>query len=90
MSRLSPTSTDNFTHSMSRGGDILETDSKNTEEKNLDGGARGIPEGTTDTVVPGNVGRLEKCGSPGPLGDNHRGSEASLDHATGGAVVLRR
>jgi hypothetical protein len=44
MGRLAPTCTCNFAHGMGRGCDILETDSEDTEEDNLDGGSRRIPE----------------------------------------------
>jgi hypothetical protein len=83
--RFSPTSTDNFAHSMSRGGDFLETDGKYTEEKNLDGGSTGVPKRPRHTVVPRNVGRLEEGGGPGPLRYDDGGGETGLDHATSGA-----
>mmetsp|Transcript_20505 Transcript_20505/g.43423 ORF Transcript_20505/g.43423 Transcript_20505/m.43423 type:complete len:475 (-) Transcript_20505:217-1641(-) len=54
--RLAPASADDLAHSVCRGRDILERDGKDTEEEDLDGGARGVPEGARDAVIPGHVG----------------------------------
>ena len=40
------------------------------------------PEGSGDTVLPGNVGGLEEGGGPGPLRDDDGGGEAGLDHTS--------
>ena len=45
MSVLAPTSADNLTHGVGGGSDVLEGDGEHTEEENLDGGTRCIPEG---------------------------------------------
>ena len=71
VSRLAPTSTDDFAHGMGRGSDILETDGEYTKEEDLNGSSGGVPEGTGDTIVPGNVGGLEEGGGPGPLRDDN-------------------
>lgn len=89
VSSLSPASTDDFAHGVSRGSNVLKTDGEDTEEKNLDSGTGGIPERTRDTIVPGNVGGLKESGGPSPLGDDNGGGKAGFDHATGGAVDER-
>ena len=73
---------------MSRGSNFLETDSKNTKEKNLNRSSRGVPEGTTDSVVPSDVGTLEEGGRPCPLRDDDGGGETGFDGAASGAVEL--
>ena len=41
------------------------------------------PEGSGDTVLPGNVGGLEEGGGPGPLRDDDGGGKTGLDHTSG-------
>jgi hypothetical protein len=81
----SPTSVDDLTNSVGRGSDSLERDSKNTKKNDLDGGTRGIPEGSRDTVLPGNVRRLQKGSGPCPLRNNHTGCQPGLDHTSSSA-----
>lgn len=38
-----------------------------TKQEDLNGGATCIPEGTTDSIFPGNVGALQDRSSPSPL-----------------------
>ena len=41
-----------------------------------------LPEGSGDTVLPGNVGGLEEGGGPGPLRDDDGGGKTGLDHTS--------
>ena len=41
-----------------------------------------LPEGSRDTILPGNVGGLEEGGGPSPLRDDDGSSKPRLDHAT--------
>ena len=42
-----------------------------------------LPEGSGDTVLPGNIGRLKEGGGPGPLRDDDGSGKAGLDHTSG-------
>lgn len=86
---LSPSGLDNFADGVCRRGDFLEVDGEDSEQQDLDGGTRGIPERSRDSVLPGNVGGLEESGSPSPLTDNDRRGQTGLDHAPSGAVEQR-
>ena len=46
------------------------------------------PEGSRDTVVEGDVGRLEQSRGPGPLGHDHRRRKPGLNAAPGGVELL--
>lgn len=85
-----PARVDNLANSVATGSDLLDINRQDTEENNLNGGTRSIPEGTRNTVLPRHVGRLKKGGSPSPLRDDHRGSKTRLDHAPSSAVSVRR
>ena len=67
----------------------LDLDCKDGEEKNLDRGSRGVPEGSRDSIGIGDVGGLEQGSGPGPLGDNVTGSESHLDRAASSGEHLR-
>jgi hypothetical protein len=41
------------------------------------------PEGSGDTVLPGDVRGLEEGGGPGPLRDDDGRGKAGLDHSSG-------
>ena len=79
MSSVTPASTDNLQESVGIGSSALQSNSEDTEQEDLNGSTRGIPERSRDTILPGNVGRLEKGSSPGPLGDDNIGYKASFD-----------
>jgi len=64
---------------MGRWSNLLEGDCENTKEKNLNSGSRSVPERSRDSVLPGNIGRLEKSSGPSPLRDDDGGSKAGLD-----------
>ena len=85
----SPTGIDNFTDSVCRRSNLLEVDGKHTKEQDLNGGTRGIPERSRNTIGPGHIGGLKKGGSPSPLRDNDRSSQPSLDHTTSSVEMLR-
>mmetsp|Transcript_30218 Transcript_30218/g.72522 ORF Transcript_30218/g.72522 Transcript_30218/m.72522 type:complete len:654 (+) Transcript_30218:319-2280(+) len=85
---LSPTGIDNLTDSVGRRSDSLEGNGKDTKQNDLNGGTRGVPERSRDTVLPGDVGRLQKSSSPSPLRDNDRGSKTSLDRTSSSVKVL--
>ena len=48
------------------------------------------PKGSRDTVLPGDVGGLEKSGSPGPLRNDNGSGQSGLDHTTSGAVGVKK
>ena len=83
-----PTSADDFQQGMSVGGFALDLNSQDTEEDNLDGGTGGVPEGSGDAILPGDVGRLEHGGGPCPLGANNVGDQTGLDGTTGGVELF--
>lgn len=45
-----------------------------------------VPKGSTDSVLPGNIGTLQEGSSPRPLTDNHGGCQSGFDHTAGSAV----
>jgi hypothetical protein len=63
---------------MCRWGDLLERNSEYTEKKNLNGSSRCIPERSRNSILPSNVGRLEKGSCPGPLRNNNGCSKTGL------------
>ena len=88
MSRLAPAHLDDLEEGVGGGRPALDLDGEDAEEEDLDGGASGVPEGAGDAVLPGDVGRLEEGRGPGPLRDDDRGGEASLDRAAGRVELL--
>ena len=52
-------------------------DGKDAEEQDLDGGARGVPEGAGDAVLVGDVAGLQQRGGPGPLRRSIQGVSGS-------------
>ena len=86
---FSPASHNNLAHGMGRWGDILQGDSEDTKEQNLNGRTRCIPKWPTDTILPGNVRGLKECCSPCPLRDYDGSCEPSLDHAASGTMCGR-
>ena len=85
-----PASVDDLAHGVRGGGVALHLDGEDAEEEHLDGGAGGIPEGTGDAVLEGDVGGLKESRRPGPLGDDDRGGQAGLDGAASGVEELGR
>jgi hypothetical protein len=49
-----------------------------------------LPKWSGDAILPSNVGRLEKSGSPCPLTDDNRRRKAGLDHTTSSAEERRK
>lgn len=71
------------------GRTTLQLDGESGEEKNLDGGTRGVPEGAGDTISVADTGRLQEGGSPGPGRDDGSTDETALDGSAGGGEHLR-
>ena len=88
--RLGPARLDDLAHGVRGGALALDLDGQDAEEEHLDRGARGVPEGPGDAVVPGDVGRLKQRGRPGPLRHDDGGREARLDGAAGRVEELGR
>lgn len=57
--------------------------------RRVDGLSSNLPERSRDTIGPGNIGRLEKGGSPSPLRDDDGGGQTGLDHTPSGAVKIQ-
>ncbi len=51
-------------------------------------GNEGAPEGAGDAVLPGDVGRLQQGGGPGPVRHDVDGDQAGLDGAPGAVELL--
>jgi hypothetical protein len=49
-----------------------------------------LPKRSRNSVCPGNIGRLEKCGGPSPLTDDHTSRQTGFDHASCSAVVAKK
>ena len=88
--RLGPARLDDLAHGVRGGALALDLDGQDAEEEHLDRGAGGVPEGPGDAVVPGDVGRLQQRGRPGPLRHDDGGREARLDGAAGRVKELGR
>lgn len=48
-----------------------------------------LPERSRHSIRPGNIGRLEKRGRPGPLTNDDTSRETGFDHASCSAVVSK-
>ena len=85
---LAPTRLDHLEEGVAIGRLALHLNGQNAKEQHLDGRAGRVPEGTRDSEVPRDVGRLEKGRGPRPLGNDHGRGEAGLDVAARGVEVL--
>mmetsp|Transcript_20102 Transcript_20102/g.45075 ORF Transcript_20102/g.45075 Transcript_20102/m.45075 type:complete len:498 (-) Transcript_20102:126-1619(-) len=65
----------------------LHLNGQHSEEQDLHGGARGIPERPRHAHAPAHVGRHQQCCCPRPLRDDHRSGEPG-SHIPAGRVEL--
>ena len=82
----SPTSVNNLRKGMCRRSNLLERNSEYAEKKNLNGSSRRVPERSRNSILPSNVGRLEKSSCPSPLRNNNGCSKTSLYRTSSSAV----
>jgi len=85
-----PTSINDFANSVRVRSISLHLDGEHTEEQHLNRRAGRVPKRTRDAVLVRDVGRLQKSRRPGPLGDDDRRSQTSLNVTTSRVKVLRR
>ena len=85
-----PAGINDFANSVRVRGISLHLDGEHTKEQHLNRRARRVPKRTRDAVLVRDVGRLQKRRRPGPLGDDDRRSQASLNVTTSRVKVLRR
>mmetsp|Transcript_15737 Transcript_15737/g.33238 ORF Transcript_15737/g.33238 Transcript_15737/m.33238 type:complete len:242 (-) Transcript_15737:92-817(-) len=85
---LAPARSYDFAHGVGGGRNVLQGDGEDSEEEDLDSGSRGIPEGTTDTILPGDVRTLKQGRGPCPLRDDDGGGQAGLDHTPSGVEMF--